>query len=179
MLLGVHPALAVDPLLLFAQLNRICVWLRVKHRSMKIKMSGKQKRMAVTSSVLLHDVFGYRCLRIPLNSPFIQEDSCFKGFLPVSFSRVLDGGIVAAHTCSRLIAILQGISYSAAYYSCKYFVRFLHEILKNWYSVVLFPPTSQKYSWRLPGSAVNINRRSRTSCSTLDMSSKQTGAICT
>lgn len=28
------------------------------------------------------------------------------------------------------------------------------------------------------GSAVGINHRSRTSCSTLDMSSKQTGAVC-
>lgn len=100
-----------------------------------------------------------------------------KASFPSHF-HVLYRGTVAAHTCARLAAVLQGVSYSAAYYGCKYFVRFLHEILKKWYSVVLFPPNRQKYSWRLPGSAVNISRRSRTSCSTLDMSSKQTGAIC-
>lgn len=100
-----------------------------------------------------------------------------KASFPSHF-HVLYRGTVAAHTCARLAAVLQGVSYSAAYYGCKYFVRFLHEILKKWCSVVLFPPNRQKYSWRLPGSAVNISRRSRTSCSTLDMSSKQTGAIC-
>lgn len=64
------------------------------------------------------------------------------------------------------------------YYICKYFVRFLHEILKNWCSVALLLRDSQNCCQCLRASVLSISCRSRTSCSTSDVPSKQTGAVC-